>query len=112
MRATAKAARAMVEGARRTTAGKVTTVVTVTPNGNEDSEDGNSKNNNKSTMAPTATTEGGEHCQSCRDNRGGGHRRPWDATIALTAATSRHAFVGSCHFPCSREVYYTMHGNT
>jgi hypothetical protein len=43
----------------------------MTPNGDEDNEDGNSKNNDKATTKPTT-----------RDNRGGGHRRPRDAAIA------------------------------
>ena len=75
----------------------------MTPNNDKDNEDSNSKNNDKAMMTLTATTEGGEHCQSRRDNRSRGHRRPKDAAIALTAA-----FVGSCHFPVGRSIlYYT-----
>jgi hypothetical protein len=70
----------------------------MTPNGDEDNEDGNSKNNDKATMKPPTTTEEGERRQSLRDNGGGGHRRPRDAAIAPTAASSRHTFVGSCCF--------------
>jgi hypothetical protein len=60
----------------------VTTVVTMTPNGDEDNKDGISKNNDKATTTPTTTTEGGERCQSHRDNCSGGHHCPRDAAIA------------------------------
>jgi hypothetical protein len=40
----------------------------MTPNGNEDNKAGNSKNNDKATTTPTSKTEGGERCQSRRDN--------------------------------------------
>jgi hypothetical protein len=75
----------MLAAATRTTAAMVATatrVATMTPNGNKDIDQGNSKNYNKATTTPTTTTEGGEHCQSRRDNCGGGHRRPRDAFIA------------------------------
>ncbi len=52
-RATTKAARATVAGATRTTA---VMVATMTPNGDEDNEDGNSKTNDKATMKPPTTT--------------------------------------------------------
>jgi hypothetical protein len=73
----------------------------MTSNGDEDNEDGNSKNNDKATTKPTT-----------RDNRGGGHRRPRDAAIAPTAASSRHTFVGSCCFRVERSELSTTHGNT
>jgi len=92
----ATTARATTKAARSTmaTAATATTVTTMTPNGDKDNEDGNSKNNDKATTTLTATIEGDEHCQSRRDNRGSRHRLPWDAAIALTAASSRHAFIG------------------
>ncbi len=83
-------------------------VATMTPNGDEDNEDGNSKNNNKATTKPTTTTEEGERHQFRRDNRGGGHPRPQNAAIAPTAASLRHTFVGSCCFRVERSVLSTM----
>jgi hypothetical protein len=71
------------------------TVAVMTPNGNEDNEDGNSKNNGKATTMLTTTTEGGERRQSCRDNRGGGHRCPWDTATVPMDASLQHAFVES-----------------
>jgi hypothetical protein len=69
-------------------------VTTMTPNGDEDNEDGNSKNNDIAmTKLTTTTIEEGERHQSRR-----GHRRPRNTTIAPTAASSRHTFVGSCYF--------------
>ena len=107
VRETTKAARATAAGATRTTA---VIVATMTPNGDEDNEDGNSKNNNKATMKPPMRTEEGEHCQSLRDNRSGGHHRPRDAAIAPTAASSQHTFVGSCCFRVERSELSTTHG--
>ena len=73
----AKAARATGAGATRMAATAATAAtMTMTPNGDEDNEDGNSKINDKATTIPTSTTEGGERCQSHRNNRGGGHPRP------------------------------------
>jgi hypothetical protein len=68
-------------------------VTTMTPNGDEDNEDGNSKNNDIVMTKLTTTIEEGERHQSRR-----GHRRPRNTTIAPTAASSRHTFVGSCYF--------------
>ena len=110
-----KAARAMVAGATRTatmtaataaTTATAVTATTMTPNNDKYNEDSNSKNNDKAMITLTATTEGGEHCQSCRDNCGGGHRHPKDAAIALTAASARHAFIGSCYFLVGRSILY------
>ena len=78
---------------------------TMMPNNDKDNEDSNSKNNDNAMTTLTATTEGG-NCQSCRDNCGGGHHRPKDAAIALTAASARHAFIGSCHFLVGRSILY------
>ena len=108
-RATTKAARATVAGATRTTAMMVATMM---PNGDEDNKDGNSKNNDKATMKPPTTTEEGECRQSLRDTGGRGNRRPRDAAIAPTAASSRHTFVGSCCFRVERSELSTTHGNT
>jgi hypothetical protein len=47
---TTKAARATAAGATRTTA---VLVATMTPNGDKDNKDGNSKNNDKATTKPT-----------------------------------------------------------
>jgi hypothetical protein len=102
--ATTKAARATVTGATRMTATTgamavmATTVAMMTPNSDKDNEEGNSKNNGKVTTTLAATTEGGERFQSHRDNCGGGHHRPRDAAIALTADLLQHAFVRSCCF--------------
>ncbi len=82
-RATTKAARAMLSGATTTTvatAMKVATVMTVatgttlatmTPSGDEDNKNGNSKNNDKET---TTATQQRQQRGVSRDNRGGGHR--------------------------------------
>jgi hypothetical protein len=43
---------------RAVTAATATTTAMITPNGDEDNKDGNSKNNDKATMTLTATTEG------------------------------------------------------
>ena len=113
-RAMMKAARATVAGATRTptmmaamaaTTATAVTVTTMMPNNDKDEEGSNSKNNDKAMTTLTATTEGG-NCQSCRDNCGGGHRRPKDAAIALTAASARHAFIGSCHFLVGGSILY------
>ena len=98
-RAMTKGARATAAGATRTTAAKAATVATMTPNGDKDNKDGNSKNNDKATRTLTMTTEGDERRQSQRDNRGGGHPCPGDTASAPTAASSRHAFVGSVVSP-------------
>ena len=103
-----RAARETVAGAMRMTETTVATAAIMTkvamlmPNSDEDNKDGNSKNNNKAMAKPSATAEGGEHCQSHRDNCAGEHHPPWDANIVPTAALSRHAFVRSCCFPVER----------
>jgi hypothetical protein len=74
---------------------KAAMVARMTPNGDKDNEDGNSKNNDKATRTLTTTTEGDERRQSRRDNRGGGHPCPGDTASAPMAASLRHAFVGS-----------------
>jgi len=62
-RAKSKSARATVAGATRMTGTRAATVatattsVTMTPNGDKDCKDGNSKNNYKATRTLTATTE-------------------------------------------------------
>ena len=104
-RAETKAARVTAAGATRTTAVMVATMM---PNGDDDNKDSNSKNNNKATKKPTMKTEEGERCQSHRDNWGGGHRCPRDATIAPTAAVLRHTFVGSCCLQVERSVLSTI----
>ena len=89
-----------------TTAAMAATAATMTPNGKGDNKDGNRKNNNKATTTPTSTTKGSERCQSCRDNHGGGHHHPRDAAIELTAASLRHAFIGSCCFLVESSILY------
>ena len=107
-------ARAMVAGATRTMAATVTTAATaataaaMTPNGNEDNEDGNGKNYDKSNDNSNINNRlGGERCQSRRDNCGGGRSRPpRDAAIALTGCLvgtrSRRIMLS---FPGDREEY-------
>ncbi len=116
-RATMKALRATMKASRATAAGAGATrttavmVKTMTPNGNEDNKDGNSKIKDKAATKPTMTTKEGERCQSRRDNRGRGHRCPCNAAIASTAASLRHTFVGSCRFRVERSELSTTHGN-
>ena len=88
-----KAARATAAGATRTT---VVMVARMTPNGDEDNEDGNSKKNDKATMKPPTTTEDEGECrQSLKDNRGRGHHRPRDAAIAPTSYVHSGVCVGN-----------------
>ena len=69
-KATAKVARVTGAGATMTTA-TAATAATMTPNGEEDNKDGNSKNNDKAMTTPPSITEGDASCQSCR-----GHQCP------------------------------------
>jgi len=93
-------------GAMKATVTTAMMVVTMTPNSNKDNKDGNSKNNNTNMTTPTTTTEGGENCQSRRDNCGGGHHSLRDAAIVPTAASLRHNFVRSCCFPVEKSILY------
>ena len=71
-------------------------VARMTPNGDEDNEDGNSKKNDKATMKPPTTTEDEGECrQSLKDNRGRGHHRPRDAAIAPTSYVHSGVCVGN-----------------
>ena len=92
------------------TAATAMTVAMMTPNGDEDNEDGNSKNKNngKVTRTLTATTEGGERCQSRRGNRDGGHCRPRDAAIELGWLVATRFRWIMLSFP-GREVYSLLY---
>jgi hypothetical protein len=75
----ATSARVTATGTRMATALTAMTVARMMPNGNKENKD-------KVTTTTTTATEGGGHCESCRDYCSGGCCHLWDATIMLVDA--------------------------